>query len=217
MNRLLRLLPVGAVLTGLIATTGCMDHTFTDPCWPDRYSHQARSLVVANYEPQIANGHTLDQTIWNDHFERGTDKLNLSGQDKVDQLVRRRPHPDAKVYLATARDITYDPAKPEEYVKARADLDSKREKALRDYWNAQTAGRPIPIEIVVHDPSHPDIRGAAPRVILPRPMTRIGAATGGFGGGVGGTPIQGGTASPNTGTMSGGNTPPPPPPPTTNP
>lgn len=118
MNRLLRLLPVGAVLTGLIATTGCMDHTFTDPCWPDRYSHQARSLVVANYEPQIANGHTLDQTIWNEHFERGTDKLNLSGQDKVDQLVRRRPHPDAKVYLATARDITYDPAKPEEYVKA---------------------------------------------------------------------------------------------------
>ncbi len=202
MNRLLRIFSVGAVLTGLFGSVGCMDHALSDPCWPDRYSYQARSHVVNNYEPQIANGHTLDQTIWNEHFDRGSDKLNLSGQDKVDQLVRRRPHPDTKVYLATARDITYDPAKADEFAKTRADLDTKREKALRDYWNAQTAGRPgAPIEIVVHDPSHPDIRGAAPRVITPRPMSRIGGGAGGVGGpGVGGpgTPVAPGAAPPPT-------------------
>src|SRR5262245_21447388 len=117
----------GAFLAGGILAAGCHSTDggtsgtigHGDPCWPDRYSNESRAAVVANFQPQVENGHVLDQTLWNQGFEYGTDKLNGAGMDKLDQIARRRPHPDPKVFLQTARDIAYDAAKADEYVSKR--------------------------------------------------------------------------------------------------
>ena len=76
--------------------------------------------MVATFQPQVENGHILDQTLWNTHFEYGTDKLNGAGMDKLDQLARRRPPPDPLLFLQTARDIGYDAEKPGDYAAKRA-------------------------------------------------------------------------------------------------
>lgn len=170
----------GAFLAGGVLGAGC--HTwhgadglsgYGDPCWPDRYANEARALTVASFQPQVENGHVLDQTIWNMHFDYGTDKLNGAGMDKLDQLARRRPQPDTRLYLQTARDIAYDAEKPSEYAAKRNDLDTKRIAAIQKYLAATLTGRPANFDIQVHDPAYPGIEGAAPRVILPTPQSRI--------------------------------------------
>jgi hypothetical protein len=172
-----------------------------DPCWPDRYSNESRAAVVANFQPQVENGQVLDQTVWNTHFEYGTDKLNGAGMDKLDQIARRRPHPDPRVFLQTARDMAYDAAKPEEYAAKRQELDTRRVAAVQKYLSASLTGRPATFDIQIHDPSVPGIEGAAPRVVVPSPQSRVGGVL---------TPVatSGGTAAPAPGTAA----PPPPPP-----
>jgi hypothetical protein len=184
MNGFTKLLS-GAVLGGAVLATGC--HAVGglagvamcegtcghgDPCWPDRYSNEARAATVANFQPQVENGHILDQTIWNMHFDFGTDRLNGAGMDKLDQLARRRPHPDTRLFMQTARDIPYEAEKPADYAAKRNDLDTKRIAAVQRYLAATLTGRPATFEIQVHDPAYPGIEGAAPRVIVPTPQSR---------------------------------------------
>jgi hypothetical protein len=196
----------GALLAGAVVATGCHSHSLVkddgtcghgDPCWPDRYANEARAMAVASFQPQVENGHVLDQTIWNMHFDYGTDRLSGAGMDKLDQLARRRPHPDTRLFLQTARDIAYDAEKPNDYAVKRNDLDTKRITAIQKYLAATLTGRPATFDIQVHDPAYPGIDGAAPRVVVPSPQVRA----------------QG--AAPSAGVSGGGGAvaPPPPPPP----
>ncbi len=106
---------------------GCVTyHDLVDPCYPARYDAEARHEEVASYTPQIANGHVLDQTLWNSDFEAGTDKLTGGGMEHLAYMARRRPQPDPVVYLETAHDVYYDPAKPNDMADKRADLDARR-------------------------------------------------------------------------------------------
>src|SRR5258707_15513453 len=98
---------------GLVASllTGCANYRdWVEPCWPERYNTTARREVVEAFAPQVQNGHILDQTIWNYMFDAGTDELNGYGKYKLDYVVRRRPAPDANVFLQTAHDVVYNPA-----------------------------------------------------------------------------------------------------------
>jgi uncharacterized membrane protein YgcG len=143
----------GAVLVGPMTATGCYHYQkCVDPCWPERYNSEARTEVIASFAPQVQNGHVLDQTLYNNAFEPGTDRLTAGGMDQLDVLTRRRPMPDPRIFLATARDIVYDSTNPEALVEARVDLDNKRAAAVQRYVSAQTAGRPEGFEIIVHDP-----------------------------------------------------------------
>jgi hypothetical protein len=145
-----------------VAATGCETyHNLVDPCWPARYNYTARREVVEAFAPQVQNGHILDQTIWNYDFEKGTDQLNPMGFAKLDNLVQRRPQPDPNIYLATARDVRFDPANPEAYGEGRKELDSKRVAAVQKYLQAQMVGRPMQFEVMLHDPFEVGLPGEA--------------------------------------------------------
>src|SRR5437763_3401242 len=130
---------------GALAGGGCCHYRdLVDPCYPERYVYQARAETNAAFAPQVSNGHVLDQTIWNYHFDPGTDRLTPGGLEHLAYLARRRPAPDPVVYLQTAHDLGYDPAKSEELSNARDDLDKKRKLAINKFLLAETAGcRPV--------------------------------------------------------------------------
>jgi hypothetical protein len=147
----------GAAL--LASAGGCLTYKdLVDPCYPERYEAMARHEVYEASGPQVANGHVLDQTVWNDFFEAGTDKLTPGGLEHLAYLVRRRPKPDCTVFLETAKDVAYDPAHPEKYSDQRADLDAKRTVAVQKFLDAETAGRGLAFEVVVHNPADPSLR-----------------------------------------------------------
>jgi hypothetical protein len=205
-----------AFVAGGLMTAGCASTADTqlhgDPCWPDRYANESRAAVVASFQPQVENGHILDQTIWNMHFEFGSEKLNGAGMDKLDQLARKRPHPDARLYMQTARDIAYDAEKSGDYANKRVELDSKRVASIQKYLKASLTGREGTFDVQVHDPVYPGIDvnpGVAPRVYVPTPQERSRGAnvppvpvTGISGAGAAAAPAAGGP---------GGSPPPPPP------
>jgi hypothetical protein len=151
----------GLITKGLLALGGAAAlgsglgcyRDLVDPCYPDRYQYMARQEVRAAIAPQVQNGHVLDQTVWNYHFEAGTDKLTPGGQNHLAYLARRRPAPDTMIYLQTALDVPYDPAKPEETVQKRAKLDNERTAAVQKFLQAQTDGRGLVFHVAVHDPS----------------------------------------------------------------
>src|SRR5262249_47954704 len=144
----------GAVLAGGLSAVGCNERCDAiDPCYPERYVATARQEVISGFAPQVQNGHILDQTVWNYHFEPGKDELNNTGRDHLASLVRRRPPPAGRFLLAPARDVAYDPANPDRLGEARRDLDERRATAIQKYLQAQTAGRPMSFEVVVHDPA----------------------------------------------------------------
>src|SRR5262249_6068850 len=118
----------------------------------ERYNAMAREEVVASFAPQVENGHVLDQTVWNYHFEAGKDVLTAGGRDHLVYLARRRPVPDPRIFLQTAYDVNYDPTAPEKYTNARNDLDTRRIQAVQKFLNAQVAGRPMAFDVTVHDP-----------------------------------------------------------------
>jgi len=177
MARYMTKLVAGAVLAGGAAlAAGCHwdgEQKHGDPCWPDRYSNEARAAVVANFQPQVENGHVLDQTVWNLHFEPGADRLNGAGMDKLDQVARRRPHPDQRLFLQTARDMAYEAGKPEEYAAKRQELDTKRVAAVQKYLSTTLTGRQVSFDVQIHDPAVPGIDAAAPRIIVPSPGQRV--------------------------------------------
>jgi len=145
--------------TSLVAGAGgcwCY-HNLVDPCYPERYESQSREEIKESFAPQVYNGHVLEQTIWNYHFETGSDKLTAGGMERLDYLVQRRPCPDPMLYLQTAHDLTYDQAAPEKFIAAHEELDQKRKRAVVNYLNAMTAGRNSSFVVVVHDPPFPGI------------------------------------------------------------
>jgi hypothetical protein len=169
-----------------------------DPCYPERYEYMARKEVHEALAPQVNNGHVLDQTIWNYHFEPGTDRLTPGGLEQLAYLARRRPQPDPVVYLQTAQDVAYDPASPDRMVQARTDLDDKRAAAIKAFLTAQTANRPaesrVAFVVQKHDPADVSvsaigINSAVQQMLLTR--FRGGLLTGG-GGGAGGGGVTGG-------------------------
>jgi hypothetical protein len=216
MARYMSKLVVGAVLAGGAAlAAGCHadgdHHGHGDPCWPDRYENESRAALVANFQPQVENGQVLDQTVWNTHFENGTDKLNGAGMDKLDQIARRRPHPDPRVFIQTARDMIYDAGKPEEYAAKRQELDTRRVAAVQKYLSATLTGRSATFDVQVHDPAVPGIDGAAPRILIPTPAQRVSGPVsvpaGQIAPGAGGGANSGTTAGSTTGGSGGGSHP----------
>jgi hypothetical protein len=141
------------VASGLAMASGCEHYrNLVDPCYPQRYEFASRQEVIGAFTPQVSNGHILDQTVWNYQFEPGTERLTPGGMDHLAYLAHRRPYPDCTIFLATAHDITYDPAAPDKYNEVRVSLDQKRAQAIRSYLTAETAGRPVSFEVVIHDP-----------------------------------------------------------------
>jgi hypothetical protein len=161
MNGLIR--SVAAAVGGLaVVAVGCDCYSdLVDRCYPERYEHMARKEVYGAFTPQVQNGHVLDQTVWEYDFEPGTDKLNGAGFEKLAYIARRRPCPDPMVYLQTAQGIVYDPANPDKMAEARQNLDNRRIQAVHNFLTAQTAGRHLDFQVVVHDPGEVDL-GAIP-------------------------------------------------------
>src|SRR4051812_16975161 len=97
-----------------LAVTGWYGYReIVDPCYPERYNYMARKEVLGAFGTQVDKGHALDQTVWNYHFDFGTDRLNAMGLDHLARLARAMPHPDPMLYLQTTQDISYDPAAPD--------------------------------------------------------------------------------------------------------
>src|SRR5207249_11454777 len=126
----------------LFGTSGCyyLYRDLVDPCYPARYNCMARKEVVGAFAPQVHNGHVLDQTMWNYHFEPGSDRLTPGGLEHLAYLARRRPEADPMVYLQTAQDLPYNQAAPTELPEKRLDLDNKRITAVKTFLMAQTGG-----------------------------------------------------------------------------
>lgn len=155
-----------------------------DPCYPHRYNHVAREEVIGAVSPQMGNGHVLDQTVWNSHFEQGSDKLTPGGLAKLGQLARRRPAPDPVVYVETAQDIPYNPATPDKFTQARNDLDQKRSLAVQNYLRAYAGSRGLAFQVLVHDPSEVGISAApAGQSILRSNAAAVGVLPAGAGAG----------------------------------
>ena len=156
--------PAAMILWGVVVlgSSGCHWYSdLVDPCHPERYTYMARKEVHAAFAPQVQNGHVLDQTVWNYHFEAGTDRLTAGGLDHLAYLARRRPQPDPTLYLQTAQDVAYDPANPEQLITQRNDLDGKRKQTVLAFLTAQTAGRPIEFNVIAHDPADVSISAIA--------------------------------------------------------
>jgi uncharacterized membrane protein YgcG len=190
---------VASALVASALASGCHQskyHDLVDPSWPQRYNAVSRQEVVSAMGTQIQNGHILNQTVWNYAFDAGKETLTPLGTELLDQFVRTRPQPDARIFLATARDIQYDGVSAEKYAEARRELDSKRAEAIQRYLAAQTAGRPMSFEVLIHDPAPLGIAGAEATNIITQnrggsqgrlvPGGPGGGAGGGGGGGGGG-------------------------------
>jgi hypothetical protein len=177
----------------------------------------ARQSVNAAMAPQVQNGHVLDQTVWNYYFEPGTDKLTTGGLERLAYIARRRPCPDTLLYLQTAQDVVFDHCAPEQMAEHRQILDGKRIAAVQAYLTAQTAGRPMPFQVVIHDPSEPYLASAAANNMISQNYYRFmggnfmmggmggmgGMGMGGMGGGMGGMGGMGGGMG-GMGGMGGG-------------
>jgi hypothetical protein len=184
--------------TGLLALagcngTGCSYDNLVDPCYPQRYEAMSKREVNEAMAPQMMNGHTLDQSVWDDQFEAGTDKLTYGGMEHLKYLARRRPQADPVIFLQAAQDVAYDPAKPDAYAKARAELTNKRQVAIQTFLSAYTDAAPVPFRVVIHDAPVPgqSAIGVARSVLLMNSSYQGSLPIGG-GGGSGGS----GAASP---------------------
>ena len=143
-----------AFAAGLLGLTGgCHYYDLVDPCYPQRYEYAARVEVNQAFSPQVHNGHVLDQTVWNYEFEPGSARLTHGGEEHLAYLARRRPLPDPTVYLQVAQDILYDPKAPDKFGETRVKLDTERAQAIQAYLAAQTSGRNLTFNVVMHDPA----------------------------------------------------------------
>jgi len=131
------------------------DWDLYDRCYPQRYWWTSRMAVNQAMSPQVQNGHVLDQTVWNWHFEPGSAALTEGGLAHLAYLARRRPQPDCTLYLQTANDLRYDAACPDRLAGARQELDTLRVQSIQKFLVAHTAGRPIDFQVLIHDPGDP--------------------------------------------------------------
>ena len=122
MNGFMRKAALGTCLSAAIAVlAGCVPEyrELVDPCWPERYNHQARHSVREAFNAQAANGHELDQTIWAEYFDvKNNSELSYLGRERLKYIALRRPTPDPRVYVQK----TCDQA-----------LDQKRKEAVENY------------------------------------------------------------------------------------
>src|SRR5262249_15390471 len=177
------------VLCTLVALTGCYGYRdIVDPCYPWRYNWTASQEVCEGLGNQVNNGHVLDQTVWPSDFERGTATLTGGGIDHLNTMLRRRPHPDPIIYLATATlggspnsdDVIYSPALgTDTLVQRREKLNQDRIEAIQKYLAVQTAGRNLNFQVYLHDPAQPYMNAPA----MQKAYSRITAGGGGGGGG----------------------------------
>ena len=185
---------------GVLTLTGCYGYRdLVDPCYPWRYNYQAQQEVCEPFATQVNNGHVLDQTIFTSHFERGKAVLTRGGQDKLQQLVRRRPQPDPVIYLATATigsslqidDIVWrQDADPAVFVTERGTLDNERKEAIRKYLAAIRSD--LSFQVLVHDPAQPSIPAAGALRSASGYTNGFTGSSGGGGGGGGAAPAAGG-------------------------
>ena len=197
---------------GVFGALGCVSgekyRDVLDPCYPERYTAQARNAVISSFAPQVENGHVLDQTISNHHFEVAGDKLTEGGMDKLDQLMRRRPQPDSRVFLATARDLKYTLEDNDKFAPTRESLDKKRVASIQKYLGAQTAGRPMSFDILVHDPAPFNLNAESGALMIRSLQIQYTGVLGGAGGGAGGPAgAEGGGAGAGQNTQGGANGP----------
>lgn len=194
----------------LAALQGCECYrNIVDPCYPERYNYQARQETKAALGAQVYNGHVLEQTVWNHDFETGTDRLTPGGMEHLAYLARRRPSVDTVVYLQTAQDVAYDqgdatkPANPNtaKFIETRNDLNNRRTRSIQAFLSAQTSGRNLKFEVVVHDP--PEVGIAASYAGLAASRMN-GAAEGTRQTGGGGAGVVGLAVGPAAG-LGGGN------------
>jgi hypothetical protein len=143
----------------LVSLAGCACYRdIVDPCWPERYDSLARQSVSDVTNAQAGNGHILDQTIWNYHFEHKatgepTDQLNPAGLEHLNYISRRRPAPDTHVFLATAQDIPgLAQMAPEKALAERKALNDRRAAAIQRYLAIQ-AGPAVAYNVEIHDPA----------------------------------------------------------------
>src|SRR5438105_1149418 len=162
MNGFIKATVAGLCLgTGFTTLAGCYHYRqLVDPCWPERYNAEARISVRDTFAGQVHNGHVLDQTVWNYHFEVDpktglpTDRLNPAGMEHLKYLTRRQPVPDANLFLQTAQEVPVaGTLAPEKWAQARADLDNKRVAAIQRYLAGVMSGRghPVAFEVAIHD------------------------------------------------------------------
>lgn len=176
MTRMMRAAAAAAILTSGLGSIGCVStgngahgnatigdrwRNAVDPCYPERYNHAARQAVIYPFAQQVHNGHVLNQTIWNYHFETGTDKLLPGGMEKLDSLARTRPAPDPKLYIQAAVDLSPTPANVDKINDLRAELDTKRAAAIQKYLATVPAVAPVAYEVYVHNAPTPGINGDA--------------------------------------------------------
>jgi hypothetical protein len=144
----------------LVTLAGCAGYReIVDPCWPERYNAMARQSVNDAMNAQASNGHILDQTVWNNHFDHDpktgapTDRLNPAGIEHLNYISRRRPAPDTHIFLATAQDIPgLSDKAPDKASAERKDLNDRRLAAIQRYLAIQ-AGTAVAYSIEVHDPA----------------------------------------------------------------
>jgi hypothetical protein len=123
----------------------------TDPCWPERYNYMANKEAGSAIGGVMNNGKVLDQTIWNYHFEPGTDRLTAGGLDHLAYLVRRRPQPEPHIYVQPSQDAGKDLAGLEKKA-ARLELDRKRKRAIESFLAAHMVGKQSKIQVLIQDP-----------------------------------------------------------------
>jgi hypothetical protein len=190
MNGFISRVTAAACLTGgLGLLAGCYGYKeLVDPCYPWRYNWVAQQEICEPFGIQVNNGHVLDQTIWNSDFEADSPRLTRGGMDHLYILIRRRPHPDSVLYLATAgsdpQDFPYNPdALPEGFIQHREALNQARIASVQRFLTAETAGRNLNFQVYVHDPAQPYIR--AENMALSMTGYNISFKGGGGGGGGG--------------------------------
>jgi hypothetical protein len=209
MSRSIRAVASAAILVGGLGAAGCAtsggEHKTIEDCyrnavdtaWPDRYNYAARESLLAPFSQQAANGHFLDQTVWNWYFEPGSDRLTPAGVERLDAYARTTPAADPRLYIQTARDLPVTPDNADRVVALRDELNAKRAAAIKKYMTTQP-GTPVAYEVFVHDAPVPGIySGFAVKSWRGQPM--------GFGGGlaVQQQSGQGGSQSPGGGGAGG--------------
>lgn len=158
-------------LLGPLGLVGCTHYKdVVDTCYPERYNAMARKEVAGAFNPQIQNGHVLDQMVLDSHFKSGTATLTPGGIEKLNRLARHRPCPDTQLYLQNAlinqddetlqeKQLTWDPAKPEEMIKARNKLNEDRKESIKNYLAAATNGRGLTFNVETLDVDTPSQSG----------------------------------------------------------
>jgi hypothetical protein len=162
MNGFMKKTALGLGLGTVVSVAAGCVHEYrerVDPCWPERYNYMARQSVRGTFNAQAFNGHLLDQTVWNQHFESGTDKLTEAGKAHLKYLARRQPAPDPHVFVQPAYDI--EGALLD--ANALKDLNEKRVAVVQKYLGAMMTLRNMPVtfEVTLRDAAEPGLPARA--------------------------------------------------------